>query len=159
MITRVPNTLWTNGPDDLRANGYRNHEPQHTRKAFLRTPILAPTPTSGARMRRHSGELVTTVQPAVRGSDFQGPQLRPFLSERMRENAHLETYREKVLKCIRAADTVRYSETRAELLRLASIYLLLADYIDRQRERSAAHRRDQDQDCGALPRSVVPPPK
>jgi hypothetical protein len=37
----------------------------------------------------------------------QGPELRPFLSQRVCEMSNLETYREKALKCAHAADEVR----------------------------------------------------
>jgi hypothetical protein len=58
-----------------------------------------------------------------------------------------ETYREKALKCTRAADEVHDSAQRVELLGLASIYMALADYVDARHERGPAHRGDQDQDA------------
>jgi hypothetical protein len=46
--------------------------------------------------------------------------------------SNLETYREKALKCVYAADEVRSSSERAELFGLASAYMALADYVDRR---------------------------
>jgi hypothetical protein len=54
-----------------------------------------------------------------------------FLSQRMYEMSNLETYREKALECVRAADEVHDSGERVELLGLASVYMALADYVDR----------------------------
>lgn len=48
---------------------------------------------------------------------------------------NLETYRDKALKCARAADEVHDPGERAELLGLASIYTALADYVDPPHER------------------------
>jgi hypothetical protein len=52
----------------------------------------------------------------------------------MREMSNLETYREKALECVRAADSVLDSGERIELLGLASVYRALADYVDHQHE-------------------------
>jgi len=60
--------------------------------------------------------------------------------------SNLETYRDKAAKCIRAADEVRGSGQRVELLGLASVYMALADYVDHQHVDDTAHRGDQDQD-------------
>jgi hypothetical protein len=62
----------------------------------------------------------------------------------MREMSNLETYREKARECVRAADEVHNSSERVELLGLASVYLALADYVDR--EHGMAHSGYQDQD-------------
>jgi len=62
----------------------------------------------------------------------------------MCEMSNLETYREKAAECMRAADEVRGSGQRVELLGLASVYMALADYVDRQHEHDTAHRSDQD---------------
>jgi hypothetical protein len=59
--------------------------------------------------------------------------------------SNLETYREKALKCTRAANEVQNTAERVELLGLASIYMALADYID-DRATGPAYRVDQDQD-------------
>jgi hypothetical protein len=66
----------------------------------------------------------------------------------MCEMSNLETYREKALECVRAADEIRglRSRERVELLGLASVYMALADYVDRGHEHGTAHRGDQDQD-------------
>jgi len=58
--------------------------------------------------------------------------------------SNLETYRDKALKCLHAADEAHDSGERVELLGLASVYMALADYVDRQHEHGAAHRGDQD---------------
>jgi len=58
--------------------------------------------------------------------------------------SNLETYREKALECVRAADGVRDSGERVELLGLASVYMALADYVDHEHEHSTTHRGDQD---------------
>jgi hypothetical protein len=60
----------------------------------------------------------------------------------MLEMSNLETYREKALECVRAADEVHDSGERAELLGLASVYRALADYVDRRREHGTAYRCD-----------------
>ena len=52
---------------------------------------------------------------------------------------NLETYREKALKCVRAADETHGSRERVELLGLASVYMALADYVDRGHEHGTAH--------------------
>jgi hypothetical protein len=64
----------------------------------------------------------------------------------MYEMSNLETYREKARKCARAADEVRNSGEHVELLGLASVYMALADYVDRGHEHGTAHRDDQDED-------------
>jgi hypothetical protein len=60
--------------------------------------------------------------------------------------SNLETYREKALECTRAADKLRGTAERVELLGLASIYMALADYVDARHEHGAACRGDQEQD-------------
>ena len=45
-----------------------------------------------------------------------------------------------------AADEAHDPGERVELLGLASVYMALADYADRQHEHGSAHRGDQDQD-------------
>jgi hypothetical protein len=60
--------------------------------------------------------------------------------------SNLETYREKALQCTRAADEVRGTAERVDLLGLASIYTALADCVDTRHEHGAACRGDQDQD-------------
>ena len=60
--------------------------------------------------------------------------------------SNLETYREKALKCVRAAEEIHGSRERVELLGLASVYMALADYVDRGHEHDATHRGDQCQD-------------
>jgi hypothetical protein len=47
---------------------------------------------------------------------------------------------------VRAADEVHDSGERVELLGLASVYMALADYVDRGHEHGTAHRCNQDQD-------------
>jgi hypothetical protein len=59
---------------------------------------------------------------------------------------NLETYREKALKCTRAADEVHDTAQRVELLGLASVYMALADYVDTRHEHSPPYRLDQDHD-------------
>jgi hypothetical protein len=59
---------------------------------------------------------------------------------------NLETYREKALKCTRAADQVDDTAERAGLLGLASIYAALADYVDAPHQHGPRWRADQDQD-------------
>ena len=60
--------------------------------------------------------------------------------------SNVETYREKALKCEHAADRASSTGERAELFGLASIYMALADYVDRTHEHGAAHRGGQDQE-------------
>jgi hypothetical protein len=60
--------------------------------------------------------------------------------------SNLETYREKAVKCERAADEAHDPCERAELLGLASVYMALADYVDRRHVHSTAHSDDRDQD-------------
>lgn len=55
-----------------------------------------------------------------------------------------ETYREKALKCMRAADEAHDSGERVELLGLASVYMALADYVDRRHEHGTAHDQDRE---------------
>jgi hypothetical protein len=62
----------------------------------------------------------------------------------IREMSNLETYREKALKCTRAADEVHGTAERVELLGLASIYMALADYVDARHEHGPAYHEDQD---------------
>ncbi len=60
--------------------------------------------------------------------------------------SNLETYREKARECARAADEVHNSGERVELLGLASVYMALADYVDREHRHDTVFRDDQDQD-------------
>jgi hypothetical protein len=60
--------------------------------------------------------------------------------------SNLETYRNKALECTRAADEVRGTAERVELLGLASIYMALADYVDARPERDLAGGGDQEED-------------
>jgi hypothetical protein len=62
----------------------------------------------------------------------------------MCEMSNLETYREKARECVRAADEVHNSIERVELLGLASVYMALADYVDRG-QHGTVDRCDQDQ--------------
>jgi hypothetical protein len=65
----------------------------------------------------------------------------------MREMSNLETFRDKALECVRAADGVHDSGERVELLGLASVYRALADYVDQQHEHRTAHgQEDMQQD-------------
>jgi hypothetical protein len=64
----------------------------------------------------------------------------------MCEMSNLETYRDKARECAHAADQTHDSRERVELLGLASVYVALADYVDRQHEHGTAHRGDQNQD-------------
>ncbi len=57
-----------------------------------------------------------------------------------------ETYREKALHCLLAADRARDAEVRLLWLGLAQSYMTLADYADRRREHGPATLGDQDQD-------------
>jgi hypothetical protein len=63
----------------------------------------------------------------------------------MCEMSNLETYREKALECVRAAEEIHGLRERVELLGLASVYMALADYVDPGREHGMAHRGDQYQ--------------
>jgi hypothetical protein len=56
----------------------------------------------------------------------------------------LETYREKARECVRAANEVHNLSERVELLGLASVYMALADYVDRGHEHGTAQRGDQE---------------
>ena len=58
--------------------------------------------------------------------------------------SNLETYRDKAMKCAHAAGEAHNSGERVELLGLASVYMALADYVDRQHEHGTAHGDDQD---------------
>jgi hypothetical protein len=49
----------------------------------------------------------------------------------MCEMSNLETYRDKARECAHAADQTYDSRQRVELLGLASVYMALADYVDR----------------------------
>jgi hypothetical protein len=59
--------------------------------------------------------------------------------------SNLETYREKAAQCMRAAGEAHGPGQRVELLGLASVYMALADYVDRQHEHDTAHCGDRDQ--------------
>jgi hypothetical protein len=61
----------------------------------------------------------------------------------MREMPNLETYREKAVKCVRAADEAHNPGERVELLGLASVYMALADYVDA--DMSTARRTPRQQ--------------
>jgi hypothetical protein len=63
----------------------------------------------------------------------------------MCEMSNLETYHEKARECVRAADEVHNSSERVELLGLASVYMALADYVDRGQHGTVDHG-DQNQD-------------
>jgi hypothetical protein len=63
-----------------------------------------------------------------------------------REMSNRETYRQKALRCLRAADKVQDSGERAVLLSLASNYLTLADYVGGHEDYRTAHRGDRDRD-------------
>lgn len=56
-----------------------------------------------------------------------------------------ETYRQKALHCLRAADRMRDSSERVALLSLASNYITLANYVGDCEDR-AAHRADSSDD-------------
>jgi hypothetical protein len=60
------------------------------------------------------------------------------LPKRACEMSNLETYREKTLERVCAADEVHDSGDRVELLGLASAYRALADYVDHQHEHGTA---------------------
>jgi len=60
--------------------------------------------------------------------------------------SNLESYREKARECVRAADEVHNSGERVELLGLASVYMALADYVDRGHEHGTPNRNDQDEE-------------
>jgi hypothetical protein len=62
-------------------------------------------------------------------------------SQRMFE---METYREKALKCARAADEAHSSSERVGLLGLASVYTALADYVDDRRWTAQPAEQGQD---------------
>jgi hypothetical protein len=63
----------------------------------------------------------------------------------MSEMSILETYRDKARECVRAAGEVHNLSERVELLGLASVYMALADYVDRG-QHGIADRGDQRQD-------------
>ena len=71
-----------------------------------------------------------------------------FLGEGVMSNR--ETYRQKALHCLRAADRMRDSGERVALLSLASNYMTLANYVggyeDRAARRADSSRSIQD-DC------------
>jgi hypothetical protein len=69
-----------------------------------------------------------------------------FATRGIREMSNLETYREKALKCARAANEVHNTAQRVELLGLASIYMALAEYVDDRPAQGPAYRVDEDQD-------------
>ncbi len=58
--------------------------------------------------------------------------------------SNLETFRDKALECVRAADVVHDSGECVELLGLASVYMALADFVDHQHEHRTAHGQDQN---------------
>jgi hypothetical protein len=60
----------------------------------------------------------------------------------MCEMSNLETYRDKARECVLAADEVHNASERVELLGLASVYMALADYVDRWRD-GTVDRGDQ----------------
>jgi len=64
----------------------------------------------------------------------------------MCEMSNLETYRENAVKCARAAHEAHDVAERVELFGLASVYMALADYVDRQHEHDAGHRSGHEQD-------------
>ena len=66
--------------------------------------------------------------------------------------SNLETYREMAAKCVRAADKARGPGERVELLGLASVYMALADYVDRQHQHDTAHYSDRDQNLSTRQR-------
>jgi hypothetical protein len=100
-----------------------------------------------ARSRKKSAASRTsaanTIDANNRGS--RAPKLLPLLSQRICEMSNLETYREKARKCERAADEIHSSRERVELLGFASVYMALADYVDRG-QHGTADRSDQHQD-------------
>ena len=107
-----------------------------------------------ARGRNKSAALRTSAAATILASchtilanrnGSRSPELRPFLSERLCEMSDLETYREKALECVRAADEVHDSGERVELLGLASVYMALADYVDRVHVHDTAHHAGEDQ--------------
>jgi hypothetical protein len=59
--------------------------------------------------------------------------------------SNLETYREKGLKCARAADEAHGSSERVGLLGLAIVYMALAD-CDGRHEHARRNAPEQDQD-------------
>jgi hypothetical protein len=69
--------------------------------------------------------------------------LRASLQGGYANMSNLETYREKALKCTRAANEVHGTAERVELLGLASIYMALADYVDARHERGDQERDTQ----------------
>jgi hypothetical protein len=52
--------------------------------------------------------------------------------------SNLETYRDKARECAHAADQAHDSRERVELLSPASVYMALADYVDRHHEHGTA---------------------
>jgi hypothetical protein len=63
-----------------------------------------------------------------------------------REMSNREAYRQKALRCLRAADKVHDSGERVVLLSLASNYMTLADYVGGYEDCRTAHRGDRDRD-------------
>jgi hypothetical protein len=63
----------------------------------------------------------------------------------MCQMSNLETYQEKAMKCARAAHAAHDASERVELFGLASVYMALADYVDRRNEQGTVHRGEQDQ--------------
>ena len=57
-----------------------------------------------------------------------------------------ETYRQKALHCLRAADKVHDSSERVVLLSLASNYMTLADYVGGHEASRMVHWGDRDCD-------------
>jgi hypothetical protein len=58
--------------------------------------------------------------------------------------SNLETYHEKALKCVHAAGEAHDTRDRAVLLGLASVYMALADYVDRRHEHGTAHDQHEE---------------
>ena len=63
-----------------------------------------------------------------------------------RKVSNRETYRQKALHCLRAADTVHDSGERIALLSLATNYKTLADYVGRREGHRGEHRGDSSHD-------------
>jgi hypothetical protein len=64
-----------------------------------------------------------------------------------RARSNREAYRQKALRCLRAADKVHDSGERVALLSLASNFMTLADYVGSREDCRAAHwgdRRDHE---------------
>src|SRR5262249_4250364 len=112
----------------------RDQRPRITRAHVIRTPgtrtCCSRVALSRAAERRGGLAYLGCQHNPCKNSGSRGPELRPFLSQRMCEMSNLETYREKARECVRAADEVHNSGERVELLGLASVYMALADYVD-----------------------------